>query len=54
MFNANPGGFWGLLGLGVLAVMLGLVLKNAQPANTIMTGFSSAYGSVLSVLEKAA
>jgi len=51
--NFNPGGFWGLLGLGFLIVGGGILLKDASSANTLLTGFANAYNSTLGTLEKA-
>jgi hypothetical protein len=51
--NDNAASFWKLLSFGFLIVMVGVILKDANSANTILTGFSNAYTSTLGTLEKA-
>jgi hypothetical protein len=45
--------FFKWLSLGFLIVLVGVVLKDAQGANTIMTGFGSSYSGILKTLEGA-
>jgi hypothetical protein len=51
--NLNPSNLWQLAGLGFVIVLIGVVLKDASGANTIITSGASAYTSTLSTLEKA-
>jgi hypothetical protein len=49
----NAANFWKLLSFGFLIVLIGVILKDADKANTIITGFSGAYTNTLTTLEKA-
>ena len=43
---------FGFMGLGVMVVLVGVLLKDAGSVNTIMSGFSQSYGSILGQLQK--
>jgi hypothetical protein len=45
--------FWQWMSLIVFVVLIGVVLKDAQGASTIMTGFANSYSTLLGTLEKA-
>ncbi len=51
-FN-NISNIWGLAAAGFFIVLVGLFLKDANSANTLLGGFANAYTSTLSTLEKA-
>lgn len=45
--------FFKFLSLGFIVVLIGVILKDASGANTIMTGFGTSYSGVLKTLEGA-
>ena len=45
--------FFKWMSLGFVIVLVGILLKDSSAVNTIMTGFATSYGGILSSLEKA-
>jgi hypothetical protein len=45
--------FFKWISLGFIVVLVGVILKDAQGANTIMTGFGNSYSGILKTLEGA-